>query len=759
MASKKTLLYYGSLLHDVGKVVYRAGYPEEASCSELGHEFICRKIAALNSCFAGENGRMIAEQIRYHNCADLAEAVGLSDDSLAYVTCFANAVAAGMDCGDEDVYGESTSTVKLRKIFNVINGHRDENVVENRGYESIRESLTDGLSHLEISSVEVNTLLGLLESSIGSIPASTNKMGLIDVSLYDHVKATAGIAACVYEFLREHGTTNYRKALFGDSQASVIPMFLLYSCDMSGIQDFIYNISGDGALKQLRARSMYLELLLEHIVDELLERLGLNRTNLLYAGGGHAYLLLPNTAETESALLQFGDELTTWFVDQYRNDLYVASAWTPCSADDLSNRGEDKTRYPAIYQRLSRELSEAKASRYDAATLRSLNFDDEGAFDHGRECSECHRSDLRLDEDNRCTLCAALGRISKSLVDKDVFVVEHYDSKDGYSRSDTLALPFDCRLRMIAHEGYQSRRREVRRIYVKNDVAAVKDATRIWMGDYTADTQGEGIAAYAEQGITLLPGKGVPRLGVLRADIDDLGATFVSGLPSDKVSITRTATLSRALSRFFKSEINSILQEGRYQVQIIYSGGDDLFIVGNWCDVMYASVDIRKAFDTFTGNGSLTLSAGLGMFDSTYPIARMAAETGLLEDKAKMHPSDGRSKVKNAICLWAPVYVFDWDEFIEIVVPRMNEVREMFESNSKGSALIYRLIALLRSYDPLASAPHLAYLLARSFEDDQKRGGEICKQLYAWAQDKKERLCLVTALEWYVYSMRERSAK
>ena len=47
--------------------------------------------------------------------------------------------------------------------------------------------------------------------------------------------------------------------------------FLLLSMDMSGIQDFIYNISGSKALKSLRSRSFYLEIMLEVIVDQLLE--------------------------------------------------------------------------------------------------------------------------------------------------------------------------------------------------------------------------------------------------------------------------------------------------------------------------------------------------------------------------------------------------------------------------------------------------------------------------------------------------------
>ena len=59
--------------------------------------------------------------------------------------------------------------------------------------------------------------------------------------------------------------------------------------DISGIQDFIYTINNKGALKGLRARSFYLEIMMEHLIDELLEKVELSRANLIYSGGGHAY--------------------------------------------------------------------------------------------------------------------------------------------------------------------------------------------------------------------------------------------------------------------------------------------------------------------------------------------------------------------------------------------------------------------------------------------------------------------------------------
>ena len=82
--------------------------------------------------------------------------------------------------------------------------------------------------------------------------------------------------------------------------------------DISGIQSIKYTISSKNALKTLRARSFYLEIMMEHIIDLLLDRLQLSRANLLYSGGGHCYLLFANTTETVIQIQKFQEELKEW---------------------------------------------------------------------------------------------------------------------------------------------------------------------------------------------------------------------------------------------------------------------------------------------------------------------------------------------------------------------------------------------------------------------------------------------------------------
>ena len=761
MTEDKLALTFGALLHDIGKVVYR-GSSAKGTHSKLGADFM-EELAAQNADFEGKCGQKIVEQIKYHHAKEMSSASRLDDDSLAFVTYFADNISAGMDRkneGDEQA-AHFDRDVKLRKIFNIINGRHSDATIEHEDYNTIRERIHKGLAGMRLRQSDLNSLLNLLEATTDKVPSSTNLTELVDVSLFDHAKTTAAIAVCIYEYLSDHGILNYREALFDRQRSPRFyeePMFLLCSWDMSGIQSFIYNISGAGALKQLRARSLYLELMLEHVSDELLERLELSRANLLYTGGGHAYLLLPNTRQTKTIFGTFCDELREWLIEHYGIDLYLATSLVECSAHDLANKGEDKQRYPKLYQELSEGLSAAKASRYDARTIKELNFGSAGEYDHSRECKECHRSDADIDENDLCPLCASLGKISASLIHKDVFVIaEAFEGEDTVSPGRIgLALPFDRRLEMYSRDEYLATRPVFARIYTKNSWdMGVKLSTHLWMGDYTVDTGKVGISAYAGQGSTLEEDYGIKRLGVLRADVDNLGTVFASGIPVEKASISRTSTLSRALSYFFKYRINGILEEGQYQAQIIYSGGDDLFLIGNWNDIIHAARDIRREFLAFTGNDSITISAGIGMFDEKYPIASMAAKTGELEDAAKKHKTGGEV-TKDAVALWSDQAVFGWDDFESTVAPKLGEIRELFDKNEKGKALIYKLIALLRGARDQVSLPRLAYLLARSFEDEGDGAGESSMRIYAWATDVRERAALVTALEWYVYSIREK---
>src|SRR5690554_2862455 len=147
-----------------------------------------------------------------------------------------------------------------------------------------------------------------------------------------------------------------------------------------------------------------------------------------------------------------------------------------------------------------------------------------------------------------------------------------------------------------------------------------------------------------------------------------------------------------------------------------------MFIVGAWDEVISAAIEINKCFAQYTGN-TLTMSAGLAVFDVKYPISRMAIKTAELEGKAKNYSINGKSK--NSISLFGLEYekghlidrhTYDWTTFENKVLDeKYKTLDRLFKmSNDYGMTFIYNIIDLLRQADnDSIIIARLAYILTR----------------------------------------------
>lgn len=301
----------GSLLHDTGKVVYRSrdgrGHPES------GFAFLKE---------AGVTDDVSLQQVLYHHARDLHGA-DLPQDSLAYITCIADNIASVAERREAETPGRGFSwELAQDSILNRLNGNMgtskyppklltdeinfptDKAVAYRQHfYVQCLDSVRDNLRGIRLKEQYLNSLLERLEACFTYVLSSASLEKAVDISLFDHCKLTAALGCCILEYLAKNGVIDYRKALWEEGRFYWRKAFLLYSMDLSGIQDFIYTITSDGALRALRARFFYLELLMEHLVDTLLYMAGLSCANCIYTSG-HVYLLLANTAAVSGILSQ-----------------------------------------------------------------------------------------------------------------------------------------------------------------------------------------------------------------------------------------------------------------------------------------------------------------------------------------------------------------------------------------------------------------------------------------------------------------------
>jgi CRISPR-associated protein Csm1 len=130
---------------------------------------------------------------------------------------------------------------------------------------------------------------------------------------------------------------------------------------------------------------------------------------------------------------------------------------------------------------------------------------------------------------------------------------------------------------------------------------------------------------------------GIPRWGILRADVDELGKAFRDGLSEKERSISRLSMLSYLLSYFFSARVPAIVghEEFRDKVYLAYSGGDDLFAVGAWSVLPDLAQKLSDDFNRFA-SGRLTLSAGIEIAPTAmFPVYEAADLAGSAVDAAK----------------------------------------------------------------------------------------------------------------------------
>jgi CRISPR-associated protein Csm1 len=160
---------------------------------------------------------------------------------------------------------------------------------------------------------------------------------------------------------------------------------------------------------------------------------------------------------------------------------------------------------------------------------------------------------------------------------------------------------------------------------------------------------------------------GVERLGVLRMDVDNLGTLLEEGFGPKEASISRLTAFSKHLTYFFGGYLPHLIIDRMQfgdRVQIVYSGGDDLFLVGAWSDLPRLAKAIRDEFQAFAGgNPILTLSGGLAMVRQKYPLARAAELAAELEDAAKGYRrKSGREK--DALGIFDLEWVLGWEDLV-----------------------------------------------------------------------------------------------
>ncbi|MGA3117862.1 MAG: type III-A CRISPR-associated protein Cas10/Csm1 [Syntrophobacteraceae bacterium] len=570
----------------------------------------------------------------------------------------------------------------------------------------------------------------------------------VDVSLFDHLRITAAAAVCLAHYHSFHNQMAWDKEIASEPTegdgglTSTESPFLLIGGDLSGIQKFIYTISSKGALKALKGRSFFLEMLVEHTVDRLIEEIGLARPNVIFTGGGRFYLLGPNISatgnspSTEQRITNVRDEINDYLFEAFGGALQLSVKSVPFGKEDFKNSS-------AIWTKLSGKLAETKYRKWETRIDKLFGVPQ---MPHSTcltaNCAVCGREDLQLveltEEEAETKVCSqcqeqySLGYLIQSSFRRgDHPVIYMWTEKPETGRSIRIGNRY---YQLQAGRLGKDKDWAASAVFHLNDWN-VGNFTHprsrplivgVYLPEDEASRELEGMANR---------GFGMARLAALKMDVDNLGRIFSYAVPEGERSFSQMASISRQLNVFFKYHINNLmLMESGYtqsrsefpitgerKLSIIYAGGDDLFLIGHWLDATRAAFDIKTAFARYTANPYMTLSAGLALGYSHDPVYRLAEEAGKMEKQAK-------EKTRNAISLFDG-RVFGWPETDQILslVKQVMGLCELGEGSlelppkSLTKSVLYRVYSLTKLHSSTSKwfIPKLAYTFGRSSPKDE----------------------------------------
>lgn len=535
---------------------------------------------------------------------------------------------------------------------------------------------------------QFETFLELCRMYQWCLPASTRKEELPDVSLFEHQKATAALASCLYLY-HSQGNNFDETAICNRDKRK----YFLFCGDISGIQNFIYQISSKGAYKTLKGRSFFIQLLAEIVARKFIAAFGLTPANILYASGGKFYLLLPKIEDAAERLTMLGSEINLELRQKYDGDLFIRTGFVSLCGNDLT--GAKGRNLSTIWDELGHKLVFEDRARY--ATLARDHYElIFGVSDAGEyvSCVVCHRSMPKTGENDegQCLPCRKMLEIGRKLGSSRYLVMArdkgamdgryHIRIFDYYfwflEGSRGLFPHKDCLVWSFNDPDFVD-------LAAANSLSTINAVPMVVGSTHSFDQEFEEIAQTSN---------GVSQLGILRMDVDNLGRIFSHGLrnyhyndrrnPGRFHSLGRITTLSWQLSLFFGAMVPALIQSEEPwhdRVTVVYSGGDDLFILGAWDAIPQVALAVRKAFERFCcGNPTWGLSGGMILSGGKFPIYKSAELAGTAEEKAKklsLRKRGGTIRTKNAFTCFDTTMA--WEEFEQAsgihdkLIPTMKE--------------------------------------------------------------------------------------
>lgn len=566
------------------------------------------------------------------------------------------------------------------------------------------------------------SLLFLLKKYTWCIPSNT--MDMANVSLYEHLKTTAAFSDCLYTYYQDNKEEfewkEERKRLIIKENTQPV---IMVGGDISGIQKFIYNIASRKAAMSLKGRSFYLQLLIDSIIQRIISHEKINATlgHVVYSSGGKFYMLLPNTKDVKDALKDLKESIEKELWEKHKGKLlvnieYIPFAYTGDKQLKINGKAE---KLGAIWKGLDDKMKAQKGQKFKNVMLGQFDSFFESQKDGGdvKVCAVTgenllEKNHVKIDSDPDKFVSVSVNEqieLGKNL--KNAYFNITFKGQSGDSAYLKKRL-FSIGITGIANhlfpkidltkenpEFFKISSADVSRIKRINEtdfLAANLKGNHVSYGFqfYGGNKQAETINGQNktfEQLTEVNEGHADSEtyFAILRMDVDGLGNIFIKGLKEEQKSFSAYATMSFLLDTFFSGYINTIRNHDKYKnhVNILYSGGDDVFAVGRWDLVIDFAEDLRKEFAGFVGRQDISISGGVAIVNNKFPIAKAAQIAEVAEKKAKEYIGETE---KNAFCFLGETV--SWEDEFDYVKAMKEEFFKLIIQEKMSKSILHKLM-------------------------------------------------------------------
>ena len=564
----------------------------------------------------------------------------------------------------------------------------------------------------------VRRLLAVSQRFLHAIPQSRSWTQRPDVSRFDHNRTVAAFAACMAAQLQN-----------GECDANWIisnTRFRVVGLRLRSIQDFIFRslppleepgsetraASGDrGMARTLRARSMMLSLATMAAARRVLDATGMPLSNILLDAGGRCLILLPDTPETVTAARQSLQDIRRWM----RENLLGTAVLDAVLTESIPGTDFQSDRFAACWDGINRTIESARTVVADTDLLRDGQWN-ESAWIESTPGLPVDRDAGTDRSDTWAARIASIGGIVPHAVAVAFGPVEGgspveptldlmgrriqlHDQTPSSGDFLAIRLPDDPTVPFSLVAGHLplATERDVdwltesssRSKSEEDEDLSDEDATvgRPLTFNHLARLAAKDTIAGADNDA---PFHRHTMLATLKADVDRLGLVMSAGLRGgsdgrqESLSIGRLATMSRTLDLFFKGFLDQQLRTRHTHIYTVFAGGDDLFLIGPWRDILRLAADLHGWFSRLVaGHDRITISAGIAFAQPRTPVRTIAAmgEAALEHSKHR-----GRNLITVADC------TLTWDAY--------RQAMELAEALSVGLAgggearrsLLYRVL-------------------------------------------------------------------